>query len=367
LSSLCSSQKTPVTTVDQVTDLLQAAERLDAPSLTTQTVADAADLLSTSTAVALSSLSWSAPPGLEPLQAASFEFLRAHFDALRVDAELLSDLPTPIFRALVVCPALVVQSENSLLRVVWRRLAAADHSRADVEALLGAIRLRLLHASSLSTLSRVARGEATSALPAPPPAVQAGAAAVALRGLPTLAAVGVDDGAPLEARRVARNSEPGTSACVVFRLDQTRTELSPVFHAGGHEWQLKVQLHGEANLDLDIFLWLLSHPASESTVDATVMMWAHAVDGGRRVRLTEGEEEVRFFPRVLPGSHVPGGRLACVGAPLVDLDACTRRTLKIAVAPSFVGCGVPPYAARRLTGPRRAAAADANHSRKRGR
>jgi len=66
---------------------------------------------------------------LEPLQAASFEFLRAHFDALRVDAELLSDLPTPIFFALVVCPALVVRSENSFLRVVWRRLAAAGGGR----------------------------------------------------------------------------------------------------------------------------------------------------------------------------------------------------------------------------------------------
>ena len=53
-----------MTTVDEVTDLLQAAERLYAPSPTTQTVADAADLLSTSTAVALSSLSWSAPPRL---------------------------------------------------------------------------------------------------------------------------------------------------------------------------------------------------------------------------------------------------------------------------------------------------------------
>ncbi|OSX77368.1 hypothetical protein BU14_0151s0010, partial [Porphyra umbilicalis] len=142
----------------------------------------------------------------------------------------------------------------------------------------------------LSTLSRVARGEATSALLAPPPAVQAGAAAVALRGLLTLAAVGIDDGATLEARRVARNSEPGTPACVVFRLDQTRTELSPVFHAKGHQLQLKVQLQGEANLDLDMFLWHFSHPASGSTVDATVMMWAQAVDGGRRVRLTEGEE-----------------------------------------------------------------------------
>jgi len=235
----------------EVEAVIAAAEHLGVPELTVHAVKDAGLLLSTSNAVALSNLSWSGRAGLERLQAASFEFLRANFDAMRGHLDLCTELSLPVFRSLVCCASLHVVNEDALLDAVWRRLSGAKHSEDEVKALLGGIRMKLLSEESMETLSRVADGEFTAAVPAPYPALQRGALACVLRGLRTLSTVRRDKRLALADASLPRGVQVKKSACVMYGLDQTGEALSPFFHVGGHKWQLVP--YGKSLLDIQLF------------------------------------------------------------------------------------------------------------------
>lgn len=289
-------QWTTASTSMEVEAVIAAAEHLGVPELTVHAVKDAGLLLSTSNAVALSNLSWSGRAGLERLQAASFEFLRANFDAMRGHLDLCIELSLPVFRSLVCCASLHVVNEDALLDAVWRRLSGAKHSEDEVEALLGGIRMKLLSEESMETLSRVADGEFTAAVPAPYPALQRGALACVLRGLRTLSTVRRDKRLALSDACVPRGVQVKKSACVMYGLDQTGEALSPFFHVGGHKWQLVVSTRtsgDDKTHDVAVFLHWRPPAAATGTAEATVYFWSLAVDGGRFSMPSAGDVRVR--------------------------------------------------------------------------
>jgi len=280
----------------EVEAVVAAAEHLGVPELTVHAVDDAVLLLSTSNAVALSNLSWSGRAGLERLQAASFEFLRANFDAMRGHLDLCTELSLPVFRSLVCCASLHVVDEDALLDAVWRRLSGAKHNKDEVEAVLGGIRMQLLSEASMEMLSRVADGAVTAAVPAPYPALQRGALACVLRGLRTLSTVPRDDQLPLPDACLPRDVQVKKSACVMFGLDQTGEALSPFFQVGGHKWRLVVssRTNGDGKPhDVAVLLKWCSPAAATGKVEATALFWCLAVDGGRFSMPSAGHVRVR--------------------------------------------------------------------------
>lgn len=140
--------------------VISTADRLCVPDLVDATQRDAAASLSTDIVVALSCFSWLGLPSLKILRQATTDYKCAHSEQLlaRDDLRKTLLLPTPL--SVVACPSLCVRDEALLLQAVLRRLSYSTHTKKDVVALLGSVRLYQLDEDSLDAPSFVARGGA---------------------------------------------------------------------------------------------------------------------------------------------------------------------------------------------------------------
>jgi len=282
-------QKTKRRKLADFVDVIRAADRLCVPDLCACTAAEAAASLTNDNVVPLTNLAWSGIWGLEGLQAATFEHLRAHFDDLCATDALCVDLHPPVFHRLASCATLWVASEDALAAAVWRRLAARPQPRHAAAALLGTVRLSALGADALSDWSAIARGGGTDLVPAPDGALRAAAADVALAGLPRLAPVARPVGAPeggggagRRRDRRPRSHVSGRSAYVVYhpRAGAARQQSAP-FRAAHHVWRLDVLEEapgrGGGGVHLGAYVHRLGEGAGAVKVRATI--WVSALDG----------------------------------------------------------------------------------------
>lgn len=220
--------------------VISTADRLCVPDLVDATQRDAAASSSADIVVALSYFSWSGLPSLKILRQATTDYKCAHSEQLlaRDDLRKTLLLPTPL--SLVACPSLCVRDEALLLQAVLRRLSYSTHTKKDVVALLGSVRLYQLDEDSLDAPSFVARGGAAWPVVEHEDALQEGVTDVVRGGLSCLGVGAV--GQPSLGSSPQRCSVVGRSGTALSdpRGNQNSYVISLHFRVPGHEWQLQL-------------------------------------------------------------------------------------------------------------------------------
>lgn len=316
--------------VDDLSDIITAADRLGVTDLVECAVTAAVSSLSEASVVALANLSQAGISGLGALGAATAAYMHDHFEAMREREDLCVDLNMPAFQALVASPSLAVASEDALLDVVWRRLGASCPAADEVEALLRSIRLKLLSTASLTALSAVAQGHATEAVKNPYPAVREGATAAVLRNLSVFGDGGRDPGDALPASVCQRSQVAAVSSSVMVNLVETGAteKYSVFFSANARAWKLDAYVQPKAHEEADAlaaFLQACDMLASDLTV--TFCLWALTIDGAHLIQpaklsqKTATEIEVRWQSCVSCSPLARSGPGACIGG-LSDPEAC---------------------------------------------
>lgn len=315
--------------VDDLSDIITAADRLGVTDLVECAVTAAVSSLSEASVVALANLSQAGISGLGALGAATAAYMRDHFEAMREREDLCVDLNMPAFQALVASPSLAVASEDALLDVVWRRLGASCPTADEVEALLRSIRLKLLSTASLTALSAVAQGHATEAVKNPYPAVREGATAAVLRNLSVFGDGGRDPGDALPASVCQRSQVAAVSSSVMVNLVETgTTKKHSIFTVNAHAWKLEACVQPKAHEEADAlaaYIQPCDMLASDLTV--TFCLWALTIDGVHLIQpaklsqKTATEIEVRWQSCVSCSPLARSGPGACIGG-LSDPEAC---------------------------------------------
>lgn len=314
--------------VDDISDIIAAADRLGVADLVECAVTAAVSSLSDANVVALANLSQAGISGLGALEAATATYMHDHFEAMREREDLCVDLNMAAFQALVASPSLAVASEDALLDAVWRRLGASCPTADEVEALLRSIRMKLLSTASLTALSAVAQGHATEAVKNPYPALREGATAAVLRNLSVFSDGGRDPGDALPASVCQRSQVAAVSSSVMVSLDETDTiSKSSVFTAKARTWKLEAYMQPKACEEagaLAAFLHICDTLTSELTV--TFCLWALAIDGGHLIQPAKVSQktptnlEVRWQRCASCWPMATRGPDPCVGGPAASKD-----------------------------------------------